>query len=515
MPLGTAPANPNTIRDRTKKMVLSPLDHESFFYAVMATIPSSILIFDERLTVLTVSQNFLEKSRSSLSLILGRRLHEIFPAAFQETALDQQIRDVIVTGRTLHRQRMTYRAPGVSLRVYSYSICPLQLLEGARGAILVMDDVTDLLQLGEEVRRMQLHLASIVECAGDLIVSTDPNGAIMTWNAAAEKATGYSHLDMCGSKLADHIEKPQDIEVEACFRGIAEINDRGSVEWPLQCRSGESIPVSWRLSRMTGNSGETTGVVIVGRNLVEQRAMEAQMRQSEKLAALGMVIGGIAHEIRNPLGVSSAAAQLMRDRIASPVLLEECIKKVITGIDRASLVVESLLRFARPGPITEAARVNVHDVLKNALMFASGEAAVGTTVEWKPPLMACPVYAEGVQNLLELVVINLILNAFQAMPNGGRLTIGAWRDGAEVVIEVGDTGSGIPEAHVSKIFDPFFSTRNDSRRSGLGLSVSHSIVRQHGGGMTVRTSLGHGTTFVVRIPAGGVSGPTAETKEAS
>ena len=95
--------------------------------------------------------------------------------------------------------------------------------------------------------------------------------------------------------------------------------------------------------------------------------------------------------------------------------------------------------------------------------------------------MADPLYAEGVQNLLELVIINLILNAFQAMPDGGRLTIGVRREDAEVVIEIGDTGPGIPKAHVSKIFDPFFTTRSDSRRSGLGLSVSHSIVRQHGG----------------------------------
>jgi PAS domain S-box-containing protein len=495
-------------------MFLTTLDYESFFHAVMATIPSSILILDERVAILSVNHNFLEKSRGSLSSTLGRRLHEIFPAAFQDTALDQQIREVIATGRTLHRQRMTYRAPGVPLRIYSYSICPLQLHGGSRGAILVMDDVTDLLRLGEEVRRMQLHLASIVESAGDLIISTDPTGAIMTWNTATEKATGYTHVEVRGAKLADHIEEPQNLEVEACFRGIAAIDDRRSVEWPMRCRSGDSIPVSWRLSRMTNHIGEVTGVVVVGRNLVEQRAMEAQMHQGEKLAALGMVIGGIAHEIRNPLGVSSAAAQLMKHRLTSPALLEECIGKVIGGIDRASLVVESLLRFARPGPIAETTRVDVVAMLKNALMFASGEAAAGTSVDWRLPFMADPLYAEGVQNLLELVFINLMLNAFQAMPNGGRLTIGIWRDGAEIVIEIGDTGPGIPEAHVSKIFDPFFTTRSDSRRSGLGLSVSHSIVRQHGGGVDVRTSRS-GATFVVRIPVAREAGAAAGTREAS
>jgi PAS domain S-box-containing protein len=482
-------------------MFLNTLDYESFFHAVMGTIPSSILIVDEGLVVLTVNRNFLEKSRGTLKLTVGRRLHEIFPAAFQDTALDQQVREVITSGLTLRRRRLTCRAPGVSLRTYSYSVCPLQLHGGSRGAILVMDDVTDLLQLGEEVRRMQLHLASIVESAGDLIISTDPGGAIMTWNTAAEKSTGYTEFEVCGSKLADHIEEPQKHEVESCFQGITEIDDRGSVEWLMRCKNGEAIPVSWRLSRMTDHTGEVIGVVVVGRSLVEQRAMEAQIRQGEKLAALGMVIGGIAHEMRNPLGVSSAAAQLMRDRITSPALLEECIGKVIGGIDRASLVVESLLRFARPQPITETTMVNVVSMLKNALMFAAGEAPSGTRYGWRLPSETDGIFAEGVQNLLELVFINLMLNAFQAMPDGGVLTIAVQRHGGEVVIELGDTGPGIPEAHLTKIFDPFFTTRYDSRRSGLGLWVSHSIVRQHGGAITVRTTLGVGTTFIVRIPA--------------
>jgi signal transduction histidine kinase len=200
--------------------------------------------------------------------------------------------------------------------------------------------------------------------------------------------------------------------------------------------------------------------------------------------------------------------------MTSPALLEECIGKVIGGIDRASLVVESLLRFARPGPIKDTTSVNVIDALNNALMFASGEAAAGTVVDWNLPSTAEPIYAEGVQNLLELVVINLILNAYQAMPNGGRLTIGLRRDAGHVVIGIGDTGPGIPEAHVSKIFDPFFTMRSDSRRSGLGLSVSHSIVRQHGGSVDVRTSH-RGTTFVVRIPVARELEASPGTEEAS
>ena len=281
--------------------MLAMLDHESFFHAVMATIPSSILILDEASRRVDRQSQFPREIARQLEFDRGaaapRNLSARVSGYGARPANPRRHRH----RPDVHRQRMTYRAPGVSLRIYSYSICPLQLRDASRGAILVMDDVTDLLQLGEEVRRMQLHLASIVESAGDLIISTDRAGAIMTWNTAAEKATGSPNLKCAARKLADHIEEPQVCEeVEACFREIAEIDDRRSVEWPMRCRNGESIPVSWRLSRMTGDIGEVTGVVVVGRNLVEQRAMEAQMRQGEKLAALGMVIGGIAHEIRNP-----------------------------------------------------------------------------------------------------------------------------------------------------------------------------------------------------------------------
>lgn len=476
------------------------LDYETFFHAINATIPSSFLIFDDKLRVLMANQNFLEKSCRNLNQTLGRHLHDVLPAAFRDIPLDQQLHKVMFSGDTLRRQRMTYRAPGVSTRFYSYSICPLKLHGNCSGAILVMDDITDFLCLSDKVREMQLHLGSVVESAADLIISTDSAGKILTWNAASEKATGYSAPDMRGKPLARLIDKPENTEVEAWFREISRAQQRRSAEWPMICADGNTIPVSWNLSRMTGINGEVTGAVVVGRNLLEQRALEAQVRQAEKLAALGRVIGGIAHEIRNPLGVSSGAAQLLKRRLGSPELLDECVDKIIGGIKRASLIVDSLLRFARPSRIRETEAVDMVQVLRNALMFASGESAIGTTIEWDVQAPPQSLHAEGVQNLLELVMINLITNAFQSMPNGGVLRIRLQSTGTELLIEIADTGSGIPEAYVSKVFDPFFTTWKDSRRSGLGLSVSHSIVLQHGGSIDLRPAEPHGTIFALRLP---------------
>ncbi|HVH74757.1 MAG TPA: ATP-binding protein [Stellaceae bacterium] len=237
----------------------------------------------------------------------------------------------------------------------------------------------------------------------------------------------------------------------------------------------------------------------------ERRALEAQLRQAEKLAALGMVIGEIAHELRNPLGISSAAAQLLKNRTVSAPMQQECVEKVIAGIARASRVVESLLCFARPGRGRETTQVDVVELLRNALMFASGEAAAGVTVSWNvegpvdaPAASFC---TDGVQHLLELVMINMIANAFQAMPAGGQLSLAIRREGEDIAVEIGDTGCGIPETDLPRIFDPFFTTRSDTRRSGLGLSVSHSIVQQHRGGIAVRSRPGEGTLFVIRLRA--------------
>ncbi|MBU3890912.1 PAS domain-containing protein [Methylosinus sp. KRF6] len=474
-------------------------DYESFFHAVNASIPSSIFIFDEKLRVVMANQNFLEKSCRGVEQTLGRHLHDVLPVAFRDTPLEQQLRNVISDGATLRRQRMTYRAPGVSTRIYSYNICPLRLRRDFAAAILVMDDVTDLLRLSDQVREMQMHLASVVESAADLIISTNPEGRILTWNAASEQATGFSSNDMYGRPLANLIEAPKNTDVEIWFHEIGQSERRRSAEWPMMCKNGESIPVSWNLSLMTDINGKVTGAVVVGRNLLKQRELEAQVQQAEKLAALGRVIGGIAHEIRNPLGVSSGAAQLLKQRIASPALLDDCVDKIISGIRRASLIVDSLLRFARPSRIRETESVDMTQVLKNAVMFASGEASVGTSIHWDVRGPEESLHAQGVQSLLELVMINLVSNAFQVMPKGGELSILLTAENENVLIEIGDTGAGISEEHISRIFDPFFTTWKDSRRLGLGLSLSHSIVIQHGGSINVRQGSPLGSIFSVRL----------------
>jgi signal transduction histidine kinase len=224
-----------------------------------------------------------------------------------------------------------------------------------------------------------------------------------------------------------------------------------------------------------------------------------QLLQSQKLAALGVMAGGIAHEIRNPLAVCSSAAQFLKNPNIEPELQEECIDRLLIGIHKASSIIENLLRFARPSSSTEMTPVNLLDVIQDALQLVSNQAKIekiSVSVEF--PHQALAVY--GNANLLQQVFINLFLNGINSMPEGGRLSISAKKseNGAEVRIE--DTGCGISQENLEKIFDPFFTLSRVGKGTGLGLSICYSIVKQHLGNIEVQSMAGKGSVFIVSLP---------------
>jgi signal transduction histidine kinase len=262
------------------------------------------------------------------------------------------------------------------------------------------------------------------------------------------------------------------------------------------------IPVDWSFSSIRDDSSKVSGVVAVGRDLSERRALEQHLYQSEKLAALGVMAGGIAHELRNPLSVSFSAAQFLLEPPDDPVFQQECVRKILDGIQRASMIIENLLRFARPSSSNQTQSLNFVALIHETLSMLTPQAKlqkINVLEEYAEPCV--PI--SGNANLLQQVVMNLILNAYQAMPAGGEVKVAIRREGGEAVVRVRDTGSGISPSHLSKIFDPFFTTRPVGKGTGLGLSICHTIVEQHGGTIAVESSTeGQGSTFVVRLPLG-------------
>jgi signal transduction histidine kinase len=245
----------------------------------------------------------------------------------------------------------------------------------------------------------------------------------------------------------------------------------------------------------------STLAVAINRMLDELTARQQQLLQSRKMAAVGTLTSGIAHELNNPLNNISLTVETLLDD--SDDMDEERRKKLLedifTQVQRAGATVRNLLDFTRKDqPVFTP--VSVPDLLQASLRLVGNELALARVeARVDAPESLPPV--NGNPRNLEQVFLNLFLNAMEAMPDGGRLDISATLQGDSVRVAVKDSGAGIPPEHLDQVFEPFFTTKEAGEGTGLGLSVSYSIVEKHGGQLEVESQPGHGTTFTVSLPA--------------
>ncbi len=229
------------------------------------------------------------------------------------------------------------------------------------------------------------------------------------------------------------------------------------------------------------------------------RQSQAQLLQSAKMASLGVMAGGIAHELRNPLGIISANTGLLMEHPDELELRGQCVEKILAATQRASLIIENLLKFARPQS-ERVHLVDLHAVMDGALALLRHQLALQQVI-WNKDYQPDLPRVQGTPELLQQVFINLILNACHAMPKGGTLSVGTrTATGNQVEIWFTDTGCGIPADLSQTIFEPFFTTRPPGDGIGLGLSVSYSLIQQHQGTIEVKSQVDQGATFIIRLP---------------
>ncbi|PIU52524.1 MAG: PAS domain-containing sensor histidine kinase [Deltaproteobacteria bacterium CG07_land_8_20_14_0_80_60_11] len=474
--------------------------YQQLYDMLLEAIPSSVLLIDRDLRIASANRNFLEKNRRTLPDTIGHRLDEVFPAIIiDQMDFPGRIRQVFEKNFRIKGDRMTYRAPGIPLRIYYYSILPFSWQGVVELAMLLMDDVTEQVRLSEEVRRVERHLASVVESAQDIVLSTDMEGQILTWNTAAERLSGFTLYAVRGHNFFDFCAGDDQGEMERIFANLQAGKEAQMAEWDLKTRDGGRIPVSWIFSPMKDHLGETAGIVAVGRDLTERRKFEAQLLQSQKLAALGVMAGGIAHEIRNPLAVCGSAAQFIMDEAVTPEFRQECAHKIHTGIQRASMIIENLLRFARPTVPPDSKEINLTSLLSETLSLVTNQARIAK-IELQAQLPREAILISGTEGLLQQAFMNLLLNAIKAMPDGGELGVALGQANGEAWVSISDTGQGIAPGDLENIFDPFYTTAPVGQGTGLGLSICYSIIKQHFGTITVESEAGRGSAFTVSLP---------------
>jgi PAS domain S-box-containing protein len=354
-----------------------------------------------------------------------------------------------------------------------------------------LQDITERRHLEEEMRQT----LAAVEQAAEAIIITDPDGAIRYVNPAFTRVTGYSRDESVGRKPSILKSGRQSVEFYQELWATLGREEVWHGHFINRRKDGTLFEEDATISPVRDEKGHVVQFVAVKRDVTQEVALEAQLRQSQKMEAIGRLAGGIAHDFNNVLQAMLSVTQLLQ---MSPERAEGELAELEAQVLHGAALTRQLLLFSR----REAARrehLDLSELIGEAVTFlrrlvrANVEVAVETTEG--------PVAVEADRGQLYQVLMNLAINAADAMPEGGSLAIRSGVTGAWAWFEVQDTGQGIPEEIRESIFDPFFTTKPAGRGTGLGLSVVHGIVTQHGGTIELETTEGEGTRFRVLLPS--------------
>ncbi|MFO0707362.1 MAG: PAS domain S-box protein [Nitrospira sp.] len=346
----------------------------------------------------------------------------------------------------------------------------------------------------KEIEETKQYLENLLENANDVIYTLDTEQHFTYVNSKVE-AWGYRKDDLIGRPYLSLLSKRHR---GRRLKSTLDIGAKQVYEVEVVTRTGEARSVMVSVSPLQGVDGEILGVLGIARDMTDTKKLEQQIRNSEKLASVGKLAAGVAHEINNPLGGILNCLYNLGKGTISPARREEYLASMEDGLHRVQKIVRQLLDFSQQHQ-PEFAQSDINTVIERVLvltnhLFAPNRIVLETTLGTSLPAVMID------RHMIEQVLMNLILNAVQAMKEGGVLSIRTWVEEGICFVEIRDTGSGIPASVLPKIFDPFFTTKGEGEGTGLGLSVSLGIVERHGGKILVESEVGKGTVFTLWLP---------------
>ena len=351
----------------------------------------------------------------------------------------------------------------------------------------------------DEIERLRQFGDSVVESLSDGLVVVDLEDRVLRWNRRVERLTGVARSRAGGRRLPAVFAKPFLDTLQSVRSGS---KTGGTVyRVPLATGHGDekrALLVNLAVAPFQTSDGSQAGWILVLEDVTDRANLEEQLRLSEKMAAIGLLAAGVAHEVNTPLTGISSFTQLLLERSEPDDPRTQLLEKIERQTFRAAKIVNSLLNLARPTG-GETGAVDLNGAIGDILSLLEHQFKLGH-VQVRKDLAKSGLVVRGVEYKLQQVFLNLFLNARDAMPKGGWLTVATQVDGANAVIEVADTGVGIPPDHLGRIYDPFFTTKPEGRGTGLGLSVTYGIVQEHGGQLTCDSQPGQGTRFRLVLP---------------
>ena len=375
----------------------------------------------------------------------------------------------------------------------------LELLSTIAGYVAIAIENARLYQSLEQkamqIERLKDFSENIVESLNIGVLTVDLEDCIESWNPQLEDLLAIPRREALRRHLHDVL--PQDLVAEISSRATSD-RVSGIYKFHLNTPAGRRLVINASIAPLVGKNGARLGRLILLDDITQRVRLEEQMVQTEKLTSLGLLAAGVAHEVNTPLAVISNYIQMLAKQIPADDPRQKTIERIVKQTFRASEIVNNLLNFSRTGA-AEFVEVNLNSVLEETLTlvqhpFKTAQVnVIKNYTEQLPPVL-------GSITRLQQVFLNLFMNARDAMPSGGMLEVRTGAHNGSVAVEVTDTGSGIPAENLHRIFDPFFTTKATGRGTGLGLSVSYGIIKEHAGKVDVRSTPGKGTSFRLEFP---------------
>jgi PAS domain S-box-containing protein len=488
---------------RNLSRLLNSVLESSTEYSIMATDPNGVILQynsgseklfgwskEEVIGKMRISRTFWKDDRSrGLIRVISRKVEE-------EGMTEYQVERVRKDGSL-------FTAHAVVTSLKDPSGKTLGFLEIAR-------DITEKLALEKELWKTKDQLENIVQSSVDAIVTTDPKGKITFVNRAMEEMVASSREEMIGRPIYQYY---QDGIAEA-RRIMSILRDKGSLKnhETTALKAGGTVPILTSASLLRDETGQIIGTLGVFKDLTEQKKLEEELKKTQshliqvgKMRALGDLVAGVAHELNNPLMAADTFVHVMRERLEKDDENRKRLDLLQRCHERIAKIINHLRDFSRQSKL-DFRPMDIAEPIENALMI-TGQQMINHGIRiiknFQPDLPKI----RGDSNQLEQVFLNLISNARDAMEKADRkkeLTIAAsllrhngWND-LEIIVQ--DTGVGIPEENVEKVFEPFFSTKEVGKGTGLGLAICYGIIEAHGGRIEVESKANEGTTFRVLLP---------------
>lgn len=382
----------------------------------------------------------------------------------------------------------------------------LALLRAISGYVAVAIENALLLeeqgQRARELARLKEFNENIIESINVGVLVIDLAGRITNWNGALEEIYGLPRERAIGQLISEVFEAG----MLQTLRELTRAGGWGSGEpaniYKFRARSfdGRELRLNISLAPLQSKNEEFEGTLVAIEDVTERMRLEEQLQQSDKLSSIGLLAAGVAHEVNTPLTGISSYSQMLMQQIPESDPHHQLLQKIYRQTSRASSIVNNLLNFSRVSDARFVA-IDLNQVLDDTIQLLEAQLH-NTRIEVRRRYAETLPAAPGNAPKLQQVFMNLILNARDAMPHGGQLEISTSFDAESLLICFRDTGEGIPSEHLSRIYDPFFTTKQIGKGTGLGLAVSYGIIQDHGGQITVESRDGEGTRFLIRLPLG-------------